>query len=520
MYKVLIVDDESTVRKGLDAVIPWETYGYEVVALAKDGQTALDLCEKHTFDLIISDIRMPGMSGLELIQHIRSFDQRVQCLILSGYADFDYAKKAIHYGVAGYLLKPIDEDELIPAILEIKKKLDEENTMKKISSIEKERKLESFILSKVLNKSIKDYSDDEKAHMGKVHGILWEKYRVLLIHIETTNLETNNLLSLKQEINRRISLDKKAVVFLHESYIGVLLDGSSYKNRDIQLFYQEVKGAMSLHNVCSVVAVGNCVNSLCEIKDSYKTALTLIRNRFFYPNNELLVKGRELIVLNQSENQTSMEIQDMIEKLYLLIEIGEEGKLETVLREIPFIKMEDEFSEEALKKLYVSVLSRVVTKLQKSNPEKEVLLVEASEKILEIYDSTNIETLQNNVVSVIKGISEELQLDQTNDQLKKLLLLIDSKYSENLKLEKLAEIFNYNSAYLGKLFKSYTGEYFNTYLDKVRIKNAKKLLLNGVKVYRVAEIVGYKNVDYFHSKFKKYEGISPSAYRRKQHMSG
>ena len=99
-------------------------------------------------------------------------------------------------------------------------------------------------------------------------------------------------------------------------------------------------------------------------------------------------------------------------------------------------------------------------------------------------------------------------------QIKKLIDFTHRNYHENLKLEALAELFNYNSAYLGKLFKNYTGQYFNTYLDQVRMENAKTYLTQGLKVYRVAERVGYSNVDYFHHKFKKYVGMSPSKFRK------
>ncbi|GAF11449.1 DNA-binding response regulator, AraC family [Bacillus sp. JCM 19045] len=122
MYKVLIVDDESAVREGLRAIIPWEEYGFEVTELAKDGQEALHLCHNQSFDLLLSDIRMGQMDGLQLIKAIRTFDNRLHCLILTGYADFDYAKQAIQYQVAGYLLKPLEEENLIPFLKEIKKK--------------------------------------------------------------------------------------------------------------------------------------------------------------------------------------------------------------------------------------------------------------------------------------------------------------------------------------------------------------------------------------------------------------
>ena len=120
-----------------------------------------------------------------------------------------------------------------------------------------------------------------------------------------------------------------------------------------------------------------------------------------------------------------------------------------------------------------------------------------------------IEYIFQQFESIIKRIDNGL----TGTQMKKMIDLIHKNYNQNLRLESLAGVFNYNSAYLGKLFKNYTGEYFNTYLDKVRIENGKILLQKGLKVYEVAEKIGYADVDYFHRKFKKYEGISPSAYR-------
>ncbi|GJM68636.1 hypothetical protein HMSSN036_08520 [Paenibacillus macerans] len=99
--------------------------------------------------------------------------------------------------------------------------------------------------------------------------------------------------------------------------------------------------------------------------------------------------------------------------------------------------------------------------------------------------------------------------------MKRMLDFIDRHHHENLRLEMLAGLFNYSRSYLGQLFKNYTGEYFNAYLDRVRIEKAKELLAQGMKVYEVAEKVGYSNVNYFHNKFKKIAGQSPSSYQKK-----
>ena len=110
MYKVLIVDDEPLIREGLSTLINWQEFGFEVVHAAKDGQEALQSYEKYHPDLLIVDIRMPGMDGLHLIETIRQRKWDPKLLILSGYADFEYAKQAIRSNVEGYILKPVDED--------------------------------------------------------------------------------------------------------------------------------------------------------------------------------------------------------------------------------------------------------------------------------------------------------------------------------------------------------------------------------------------------------------------------
>ena len=120
----------------------------------------------------------------------------------------------------------------------------------------------------------------------------------------------------------------------------------------------------------------------------------------------------------------------------------------------------------------------------------------------------------------LSSISKEICTNSNNSSIKRVVKYVEKNYYKDLKLENLAEIFNYNSAYLGKIFKSYAGESFNTYLDKIRIEEGKKLLVEeNLKVYEVCERIGYKNIDYFHSKFKKYVGISPLNYKKQKEMS-
>ncbi|CAM3562005.1 helix-turn-helix transcriptional regulator [Marinicrinis lubricantis] len=198
------------------------------------------------------------------------------------------------------------------------------------------------------------------------------------------------------------------------------------------------------------------------------------------------------------------------------MDIGNKEAIEKALTDALNEMIAEEQSEQSIKTNCVQLLTAVFQKLSYSHPDYRPAIQEASKKIVDIYKQRNIYDLLNLSNELANHIVIRLTSKNNDTILKQMVELIHRNYNENLKLETLSETFNYNSAYLGKLFKNYTGEYFNTYLDKVRIDKAKELLQQDLKVYQVAERIGYTNVDYFHSKFKKYVGISPSAYRREQ----
>lgn len=503
MYKIIIVDDEPTVREGLKTLIEWEKYGFEIVGLAKDGKSALEQYYQYRPEVIISDIKMTGMNGLELIKHVRKIDSEIQCLILSGYADFEYAKTAIQNNVAGYLLKPIYEEELIDYLEKVKNELDLQQEMKQLTIQEQERQREQVILSLLSGETINDLSKELV-----VLNINWQKYQIMVLKLSPRSSHECNIMTAKEELKKLFQHGIKSIVFLHESYIGVLLNRTCFQYKDLHFLYQEMVNRLNWNRLDYTVALGSCVDHITNLSSSLKLASNLIENRFFFPEDTLLVE--EMLFHNETTNE--LDTSELIDTLSLALDIGAFEQVESSLSEYNYRSS----SEQELKKKYVYILTTVLTKLQKSNPDKEQFMINIIERSFNIYQTRSIEELLNFVTALLKEVFDELDYVDTDHQLKKLISLMEKRYDENLKLERLAELFNYNSAYLGKLFKSYTGEYFNTYLDKIRIENAKKLLVEGLKVYRVAEVVGYNNVDYFHSKFKKYEGVSPSTYRRKQ----
>mgnify|MGYP004466590339 FL=1 len=187
MYQVFLVDDEPWAIMVLKNMIDWNEYGFVVSGEAEDGTQALERIERTKPDLILADIRMPGMDGLELIKELREREIKSQVLLVSGYSDFEYARTAIRFGCAGYLVKPVEEAELIENISRIKKMLDEENPEKKT---EKEQQEEGYLSEKQQIKKMLDFIHEHYAEslslqvMAETFG-LRETYLSSLIKKQT-----------------------------------------------------------------------------------------------------------------------------------------------------------------------------------------------------------------------------------------------------------------------------------------------------------------------------------------------
>lgn len=502
MYKVLLVDDEPTIREGLRTLIPWDELGFEVIDTAANGQEALQKCEELQPELLIADIRMPGMTGLELIKTLRDMNNNMHVLILSGYADFEYAKQAILHRIDGYLLKPVDEDELTGYLVKLRDQLDKSATIVRESSDEHHFTMEMAIQSLLAGDAPQLLTSSEMSG-----SLDWESYEVILIKLNTSK----ELVSFKNKLRVMFDERRRGIVFTMEPYIGIVLNGSLGDDINRRNVYKEIWVACSEH----VFAVsGGEVHSWEEIANSYLIALDRMKDRFFLENGTISLAGRDYVQSDSTDHGKYIDnlFLASIDTLYFALEVGNHSAAKQLIRETAEEMVSSGSTEEEIKTRFVQLFSTVLDKLIHNKSEIQSLKIRAG--LVEIYKETRYLGLIERLEAIAEGMASSMDNAGTDTLIKRMIDLIHRNYSENLKLEKLADLYNYNSAYLGKLFKQVTGEHFNTYLDKVRIEQAKTLLEQGLKVYQVAEKVGYANVDYFHTKFRKYVGTSPSNYRR------
>ena len=512
MYKVLIVDDEPMIREGLRTLIPWTSYGFEIVDSASNGKEALEKYHNHHFDLIIADIRMPEMSGITLIETIREQDKDINFIILSGHADFEYARKAISARVVGYLLKPVDEDELVEYLVKLKKKLDQQHTLNELKMSTQTVLKNNFILS-----LLQDVNADQKVVEDEL--VAWQldskEYQIILFKfISATNVDIDEV---KQLLAHSFEPERGAL-FSNDSGIGMILKDIPKTQESYQYLLETIKKIVYIYE--PIISISEVVTSIENLSSAFRQASKLLEHHFFFEERGFLSKDSKPIIHPQEVRMESADVYEAIldsyaEKIYFAIDIASQIGIEERIIEIAQLLVNERSTEDQIKRYYFRILSTVLNKCSAEKSEIQSVLSEVSESMVDIYKQTNLSQLMNYIQKLLMKIMSSLEYGDQHDQMKRLEDFILRNYHKHLKLEMLAEIFNYNSAYLGKLFKNHTGEYFNTYLDKVRIENAKKLLNQGLKVYQVAEQVGFTNVDYFHNKFKKYVGSSPSTYRKK-----
>ncbi len=492
MFKVMLVDDEPNVRQGIKMMIPWDELGCEIIGEADDGDDGLTKIMLLQPDIVIADIKMPGKTGIEMTEAAKAMGYKGKVLILSGYSDFSYAKDAIALGVENFILKPVDEDELIEAI---------RVSCEKITK-ERERKYRQEIGREYLNEQlIKGLFAGDAEIASAFEKYEYSGYQTAIISFEgDKQSNTENYARVKKYFSALSSIDIVTVDI--SGVLGILFKGW---NRNDESEVLERLYASSGDTV--FIAAGKHVNKPSEIKSSYASAEHIYNCRFIY-------KGSGVVTSDMIE-KSSNDDTDYTAAIYAYMEINDIDKLNSSIdRFTDSLRVWNNTSEKA-KISFLTLVMEIASKLGKSNADKKSDELIDDAFMADLSESDSLSAMVEMVKIRFTSISDTCFGKTTKSNIERVVRYIRDNYNKELRLEMLAGIFGYNSAYLGKVFHQYTGDNFNNYLDEIRITEAKRLLKDeNYKVYEVAEMVGYSNINYFHNKFKKYVGMSPRSYQK------
>jgi two-component system response regulator YesN len=467
MRKVLIVDDEVSIRNGLPLIINWESYGYQIVGSAENGETGLAMIRELKPDVVIADIRMPGKNGLDMVAAANEEGFSFYAIILSGYSDFDYAKQALQLGAVTYLLKPIDEEELIAILTKIDQR----------AKSDQQKNQKSQLMEKLFGG---DSTGVKHAQAIKLLRLAEETDSHLLIE------------KLQQQVGQVVSL-----IHRHHCYL-VLLNEERFPDETIDQWCRKVLGQHE-------VLISRWFAAQESLKPLMVDIQTLSKLIFLYPNQ---VISHHVLEKSQAESQTPrgalMEAILANQPLAELLTGYWQNFYQTLALE-DAIKWQVNGDVEWL---YHQIIEKVALDIPwDSEALHQQIFLAQTFPMLQIVITDKLHQLKEAVANRFNQV----------DIITELIQYTKKHYRDDLTLKKIGEIFSYNSAYLGKKFRKETGKNYLAFLDEVRMEKAVEILRHSnLMVYEVAELVGYSNVDYFYKKFKQYHHVSPNEFRKQE----
>lgn len=510
--KLFIADDEIDVREGIRYLIDWGALDFTICGEGKNGQEALDNILKYQPDLVLLDIRMPKLTGLEVIRLAREAGFVGKFIILSGYSDFSYAQEAIRYGVNCYLTKPIDEDELEKAVIEAKEAILSEQKSQKQMVQYRSQARESILKDILMNKA--DYplldSHDLLLDAPVFQVIIYTNYNQKSFQ---TTWDFASILRLANKNHDSL----ESITMKNQNII--LLKGDFALNRFRELLSKHIYNLQEGSPLASLFfTYGRPVYRMDDIHLSFEDADHLMKRRFFCKHKQHTLGYEEFedSFLKNAEPDSN-EIPEDIYAVPIAnyIQSGNKHMIQETLETLQSNLSKSNINPATIRHFVADILIHVKSILLHTYENVDMpfagnlTILSEAEETCYLYELIEMLTTQFEAcMAAIASPSRENIMDD-------ILQYIDHNYNKNLKLGTIAELFGYNSSYLGKVFHKSTGKSFNAYIDEVRISNSKLLLLNEEhKVYEIAQMVGYSNVDYFHKKFKKYVGMSPAEYRK------
>ena len=522
MYKVLIADDELLVRVGLKSTIDWEGNGFYVVGEARNGSEAIEMFDREKPDILITDVSMPNMNGLELIAHLKEKNNKLKSIILTHYDNFDYAREAINLGVIGYLLKTDLTQENLLAYL--KKAVDSLGPTSCENHFDGSREILKTVLSgKVIDleqrKEVQRWYSNEENFSVVTVVFYAEKTDSVFPEKELVNLD-----KLVANLSRQIFTGRQmnAVPLLMDKKVVYIVDiKNSVEKGTVENILKEkmllIKTNLKNYlNLNLTIGIGSPVMDIDDIHKSFAHSLHAVERSFFEENSIAVYDPSSPI------EQTDRVSVDM-ERLNTLIEQHGVREL-TEYVDAVFEELKDNKDMDLLHETVILMLDNARTLLGTRLLGKSSLAGEGEYARDVIDNFHNINSLKQYVCDmyseIINSGNEEQGEGDNSFIIQKSIDYIKKHYAENISLMTVAKHVEVSRSYLSFLFKQELGINFSSYMTEIRMENAKELLLtSNMKIYEIAEEVGFDSPYYFSKIFKEKTGLTCKTFRNKYYKS-
>ncbi|MGG1552163.1 response regulator transcription factor [Paenibacillus ferrarius] len=520
MIKVMLVDDERIILDGISRLVDWAALGTELVGTARNGVEAYEKIQELAPHIVISDIRMPGMDGLELVARVSGSHPHIRFVLLSGFGEFDYASKAMQYGVRHYLLKPTNEAKIEEALREIMEELAQtakeesfvQNMKAELAKVMPHVK-EQFLKEFVTNKT---YGEQDWEYFRSLFRLDPDyRIRLLLFQLEG-KYEYEHLFAIRNIAQEMLdnpllgtTIGNHVLIVLEDTGQPEALQERIYATRDIFQKYYKMDATISLSEP----------GHITKARTLYKEALQLLNYRFYLGEGSLITRK------DTDMSLVGGQVKELVfdeERLNMSVKSGNREQAEEALADLICSLKEAQLTIEVSKSY---VIQQYVSLVRQCAPDEMNHYVAKIPLIVEMNSLQAIQSFLETVVHAMVEKSYAQNKVKISAIVRKVIDIIhDQLGNSELSLNWVAgEMLYMNADYLGKLFKKETGEKFSNYVMKARIDKATELIMqeDDIKIFELAERLGFgDNPQYFSQVFKKYRGSTPSEFMKSSDTSG
>ena len=514
--KILIVDDEVLARIGLTNAIDWNAHGYCIVGDAGDVETALKLARMYKPDIVLVDIVMPGIGGLELISRLKKELPLSKYIIISCMDDKEYYKQALKLEVSGYINKTgFQSEELLSLLQEVSRSISKNRVIGE-SDEEAYHRNYYAILTNFLNRAIKFGNYQREQVIEKLQSFdiaIKEPYRLLVIR-------TNN-----PEYTSGSSVEKSAIVVCHDmiqavgegfvfdnmqqEILALMSVSESVMPEDDRSFYCRIRKTFEQYfDICPDIGVSAAVHDFGRLKEAYQMAKEALNTAFF------LQKPFYEYIRRPQSSFIPESIRKDINRLMSMQLDQADVEVEALLVDLRKCILEEEFFNiSACRNIYARFLYHIYEQAMTKErycPEKEL---ELEEPAVLVEQCGSLDELHQKMLDIVRQIYREDWLEvSTHHLVAKVQEYVNLHIYEKILVEDIAREVYISPAYLGRMFKKITGKSLHNYVLEQKLLFSKRLLQKGQDVNKVAELLEFNSASHYISLFKRQEGITPKKY--------
>lgn len=536
MFKVMLIDDEPIIRKGLKNIINWKRFDCEVCAEAADGLDGSELIKKHLPDIIVTDIRMPGLDGLSMLREIKAVVPDSKIIILTGYRDFDYAYEALKLGASDFILKPSKIEELTAVITKAVKELrflkerSEELDKLKVDFQQNLPVLREKLLYDVIYEI--NTNPQEIVERMELFGMSIGRFMLLLVQNDAEDMEGKEISQYERHLYQFGIINTFEEIFsdafkvmgisLNDAGIAFIVMPENERPGVAELIDKKCTYLQEIIRNCFgftvTVAVSPEATGPMQLPLKFKECREALEHKFYLGNNSIIFHS-DVSSFFRYEDHTLLE--KLQKSLLEGVKSGNVGLVREKLRDVfSYVKGLDAAGKDFAKNFYwntISAINNIRLSVPGADSEKKIEHRQLDGLYGLIEKCANAEELNSMLEEA--ALSVTVKVNNYNNKSIKLILrkaveYIQAHYSEQVTLNEVAEHVYVSTYYISRMFKRELGKNFVDYLNEIRIEKAKELLKDvRYKTYEVAENVGIPDAHYFSRLFKKYAGVTPTEYR-------